>query len=153
MGRSKFVLCPAGAGPASFRIFETLSAGRVPVILSDLWVPPSGPAWKDCAVFVKERDVDKIGGILEKEEERFPRMARAAREEMERWFAPDVLFHRMTESIKEIMETRAAPESVLSRRFNARHLRLRARAAIGKLKSYPASLARARSGRLSWRSQ
>lgn len=41
--RSTFVLCPRGNGTASIRLFETLAAGRVPVILADSWVPPAAP--------------------------------------------------------------------------------------------------------------
>ena len=40
VGRSRFVLCPRGKGTSSFRIFEALSAGRVPVIIADEWMPP-----------------------------------------------------------------------------------------------------------------
>ena len=32
MFRSKFFLCPRGTGTSSIRLYETLSAGRVPVI-------------------------------------------------------------------------------------------------------------------------
>ena len=134
ISRSKFVICPRGAGPSSFRIFETMAAGRVPVILSDLWVPPRGPDWGKCALFIKEKDVGEIGAILEKHEASYAQMARAARGEWLNWFAPDALFHRMTESLKEIVETRRVPESVLCREVTARYLRLRARAAKGKLK-------------------
>jgi hypothetical protein len=135
IARSKFVLCPRGAGPSSFRIFETMAAGRVPAILSDAWVPPAGPDWENCAVFIPERNVDSIGPILEKHEEHFPRMAATARREWEQWFAPNVLFHRMTESLKEIVETRRVPESVLCREITARYVRLRLRAAKGQLKN------------------
>ena len=45
--RSKFVLCPRGGGPASFRLFETMASGRAPVILSDEWTPPAGPCWEN----------------------------------------------------------------------------------------------------------
>jgi hypothetical protein len=134
IARSKFVLCPRGAGPSSFRIFETMAAGRVPVIVSDPWVPPAGPDWENCAVFIPEKNVDRIDAILAAHEERFPRMAAAARLEWEQWFAPDALFHRMTEYLKDIVETRPAPESVLCRRLTARYLRLRARAAKGQLR-------------------
>lgn len=135
IARSKFVLCPRGAGPSSFRIFETMAAGRVPVILSDLWAPPAGPDWENCAVFVPEKDVNRLGAILEAHEERFPRMAVAARSEWEQWFAPDVLFHRMTEALKDIVETRGVAEGVLCRKVTARYLRLRARAAKSALKN------------------
>jgi hypothetical protein len=134
MARSKFVLCPVGAGPSSFRIFETMAAGRVPVIVSDLWVPPPGPDWQKCALFVPERDIDRLGAILEEAEDRFLSMAQAARREWQDWFAPDVLFHRMTEALHDIMQTRRSPESVLARKLSARYVRLRARAAKGNLK-------------------
>jgi hypothetical protein len=134
IARSKFVLCPRGAGPSSFRIFETMAAGRVPVILSDEWVPPAGPAWDQCAVFIPESQVDRIGEILESHEERFPAMGAAARREWEAWFAPDALFHRMTEALADIVGTRSAPESVLCRKVTARYLRMRLRAAKGQLR-------------------
>jgi Exostosin family len=134
IARSKFVLCPPGAGPASFRIFETMAAGRVPVILSDSWEAPQGPDWKNCALFINEKQVDGLAGILEKREEHFQEMALAARREWEQWFAPDVLFHRMTEGIGDIVKTRRVPEGVLSRKFDTRYLRLRVRAAKGNFK-------------------
>jgi hypothetical protein len=134
MARSKFVLCPRGAGPSSFRIFETMAAGRVPVILSDQWVPPAGPDWENCAVFTPEKQVEELGMVLETQEERFPRMAAAARREWEEWFAPEALFHRMTEALKDIVEKRRKPESALCRKVTARYLRLRARAAKGQLR-------------------
>ena len=134
IARSKFVLCPRGAGPSSFRVFETMAAGRVPVILSDEWVPPAGPDWANCAVFSPEKRVEEVGAILEKHEEHFPRMAAAARREWEEWFAPEALFHRMTEALKEIVETRGKPEGVLCRKVTARYLRLRARAMKGQLR-------------------
>ena len=52
--RSKFVLCPRGKGTSSWRLFETMKAGRVPVIISDQWVQPEGPAWIECSVRIRE---------------------------------------------------------------------------------------------------
>ncbi len=45
--RSKFVLCPRGHGPSSFRLYEALGAGRVPVVVSDDWLPPPGSTGAD----------------------------------------------------------------------------------------------------------
>jgi hypothetical protein len=135
IARSKFVLCPRGAGPSSFRIFETMAAGRVPVILSDPWVPPAGPDWNNCAIFIPENEVDQIGAILEKHEDRFPVMGPAARQEWEQWFAPDTLFHRMTEALKEIVDNRRTPESLLCRKITLRYLWLRGRALKARVKN------------------
>jgi len=134
IARSKFVLCPRGAGPSSFRIFETMAAGRVPVILSDEWVAPEGPAWDQCAVFIPENQIDHIGEILESHESRFPAMGVAARREWEAWFAPEALFHRMTEALADIVSKRRVPESVLCRKVTVRYVRMRLRAARGQLR-------------------
>ena len=46
LARTRFVLCPRGRGTSSLRLYETLAAGQVPVIISDQWVPPRGPDWE-----------------------------------------------------------------------------------------------------------
>jgi hypothetical protein len=136
IARSKFVLCPRGAGTSSFRVFETMAAGRVPVIVSDEWVPPAGPVWDECAVFIPEAQIDRVGAILESHEARFPAMAAAARRAWEDWFAQDALFHRMTEALADIIRTRTIPESVLCRKITARYVRMRLRAAKGQLRDW-----------------
>ena len=83
--RSKFVLCPVGSGASSFRLFETMAAGSVPVIVSDSWVPPLGPKWEDFSVIVPERKLRDIPAILEIRERDFTSMAKAARAAWEEW--------------------------------------------------------------------
>lgn len=55
--RSIFSLCPSGTGPNSIRLWESIGAGAIPVVLSDGWVPP-GPAdlWRAAAVFCDETE-------------------------------------------------------------------------------------------------
>jgi hypothetical protein len=125
--RSKFVLCPVGSGPSSFRLFETMAAGRVPVILSDEWVPPVGPVWEHCALTIPENQVHDVPAIIASHESRYPAMAQAARKAWADWFAPDVLFHRMIESCRDLIESRATAAAVLPKRVDLRYLRLRAR--------------------------
>ena len=96
---SKFVLCPRGLGTSSARLFETMQAGRVPVIISDQWVRPQGPAWDELAVFVPESQVDQIPRLLEEAEARWPAMARRARAAWEEFFAPDAVFHYFVEQL------------------------------------------------------
>lgn len=90
---SKFVLCPRGFGPSSIRIFETLKAGRVPVIISDEWVSPRGLPWSDFTVFIPESRVDEIPQILEEEESKWEVKSKLARRVWEENFAPDTLFN------------------------------------------------------------
>ena len=103
---SKFVLCPRGSGTSSFRLFETLAAGRVPVIISDDWLPIPGPDWRACAVRVPERNANAIPDMLESLESQWSVMAAAARHVWVDYFARDVIWHRMIESIVDIQQTR-----------------------------------------------
>ena len=96
---SKFVLCPKGIGTSSIRLFETLQAGRVPVIIADDWVAPMGPDWEQFAVFIREKDVYKIPEILELEEHHWNTKSRLARKAWEDFFAPDVMFSYMIDVI------------------------------------------------------
>lgn len=104
MGRSKFVLCPRGAGTSSLRIFESLACGRVPVIVSDDWVAPQGVDWEACSVRVPERDVQSIPARLEELEPAWPGLSTAARQAYRDWFADDVWFHRVVEHCRDLRE-------------------------------------------------
>ncbi len=65
LARSKFTLCPAGSATSSYRLFEALRAGSVPVIISDRLVLPEGPDWSRCSVRVAEADIASIPARLE----------------------------------------------------------------------------------------
>lgn len=108
--KSKFVLCPRGMGTSSFRLFEALALGRVPVIISDQWVEPAGPRWREFSLRVSERDLDRLPGIVESAEARWPAMAEAASRAFMEWFAPDILFHRMVEACFDIRRRNVLPE-------------------------------------------
>lgn len=113
--RSQFVLCPRGIGCASIRLFEVMRAGRVPVILSDAWVPPVGPAWDTFGVRTAERDWASLPSVLEAREPEAAAMGQRARHAWEEWFAPPVLFHRTVEQCLEMQRTRRLPEWVSAR--------------------------------------
>ncbi len=63
LSSSQFVLCPRGIGTSSIQLYETLEAGRVPVIISDQWVPPAETDWR-FAIQVEERRTSSIPGLL-----------------------------------------------------------------------------------------
>ena len=114
MARSKFVLCPRGAGASSYRLYETLAGGRVPVIISDEWVAPNGVDWQSCAVRVREGEVAGLPTRLASLEEAWPRMSAAAAAAYDGFFAPDVWFHRAVEHCRDLQ---AAGASGLSREW------------------------------------
>ena len=105
MKRSKFVLCPRGHGTSSFRIFETLRAGRVPVILSNEWVEPTGPDWAGCSLRVQENAVASLPHFLKQHEPKFEEMSVCASQTYAEWFAPNVIFHRTIEQCQELLPT------------------------------------------------
>ena len=85
---SLFVLCPGGLAASSFRIFEAMKAGRVPVVIADQWVEPIGPDWAACSLRVRERDIPGIPSLLSERAEAAYAMGRAARAAWEAWFSP-----------------------------------------------------------------
>lgn len=55
--RSKFSLCPSGAGPNTIRLWESIGLGAIPVILADTYLPPGDPLlWEEAVVFCKETE-------------------------------------------------------------------------------------------------
>ncbi|XVE59023.1 hypothetical protein DITRI_Ditri05aG0011300 [Diplodiscus trichospermus] len=65
--RSVFCLCPLGWAPWSPRLVESVALGCVPVIIADgIRLPfPSAVKWPEISLTVAERDVGKLGRILE----------------------------------------------------------------------------------------
>jgi len=66
---SRLTLCPASIpdGVIRYRLYEGLSAGRIPVLIGDGSVLPFGPTldeWKECVVWIRESAVDNTGAIL-----------------------------------------------------------------------------------------
>ncbi|MDX2194776.1 MAG: exostosin family protein [Cytophagales bacterium] len=65
MLNAKFILCPKGNGTASYRFFETLQAGRVPVLISDSYVLPAiDENWDDIIITIAENNIRNLEKIL-----------------------------------------------------------------------------------------
>ncbi len=110
IGASKFVLCPRGLSPSSVRLFDVMRMGRVPVILSDQWVEPSGPAWDQFSIRIGESELERILPILDEREGEAVAMGRRARAAWDDWFAERACFHRVVEWCLEIKTLRRLPE-------------------------------------------
>lgn len=108
--RSQFVLCPRGLGPSSWRLFEAMRVGCVPVIISDDWAPPQGVDWASCSVRVPEASIAGIPALLEQLEPKAEAMGRAARETYERHFSRDGAFPWLVSRCRAIL-SRAAQEA------------------------------------------
>jgi hypothetical protein len=102
LSRSAFVLCPAGHGTATYRIFEAMQLGRVPVLLSDDWVPPEGPDWSSFSLRVAERDATRVPRLLTSRAGDARAMGERARAAWEEWFAPEVQLRRVGDALERI---------------------------------------------------
>ncbi|KAB1226772.1 putative glucuronoxylan glucuronosyltransferase IRX7 [Morella rubra] len=67
IARSVFCLCPRGWAPWSPRLVESVALGCVPVVIADdIRLPfPTAVNWSEISVRVAEKDVEKLGEILE----------------------------------------------------------------------------------------
>lgn len=125
--RSKFILCPRGAGPNSIRLFEALKLGLAPVILSDAWIPCEGPRWEEFALFVAERDVDALPDLLARAEPGYRRRGGLARAAYEDYFAPAAYFNYLVAAAASARAARLVPERVFVSLWPVRRLLHRAR--------------------------
>jgi hypothetical protein len=118
--RSKFILCPRGFGASSIRIFEAISLGRVPVIISDAWQPPPGVPWQEFSVVIPECGVFNIPVVLEKLESKARSMGQLARQAFDAHFAPNVFLDRLlTTLVSKYANLSFTPEAIYWRAWHA----------------------------------
>ncbi len=106
---TKFVLCPRGTSPNSYRLYESMSVGRCPVIISDDWVQTEGPNWDACSVRIAEKDVNYLEDILLEREKDAHELGAKAKSEWHRFFSTEAknlaymrLLLNMHESLCEV---------------------------------------------------
>jgi len=99
MLESDYVLCVRGIGNFSYRLYETLSMGRIPIFVDTDCVLPLefDIAWRDYCVWVDELEVDRIADrVLEFHESRsapeFAEHQRACRQLWETRISPQGFF-------------------------------------------------------------
>lgn len=125
--RSRFVVCPRGAGTSSIRLFEVMQMGIAPIILSDRWIRPSGPQWDDFAIIVPENDIDQLESIAAAHEDRWDEMGRLARQNWTRWFSREKQFNYVVERIEVIQRQSKIDERLVQRLWLPTVAALRAR--------------------------
>ena len=96
---SDYVLAVRGEGNYSYRLYEALAAGRIPVYVDTKAVLPleSTVPWADLCVVVAHRDIRRLGAVVARAHEttdadRFVRRQAAARDAWERWLSMDGFF-------------------------------------------------------------
>lgn len=105
IGGASFVVCPAGFGPSSHRIFEAMRAGRVPVVIADEWVPPSGVDWDSCSIRLSESDVARLPSLLAEREKDAAQLGTAARAAWEEHFSPSAWLRTIVRTSAQLNDT------------------------------------------------
>lgn len=118
------------------RLFEAMQMGVAPVIISDGWILPNGPAWGEFAIVLPE-DTDELEALLIAREPYYEEMGRKARAAWERFFAVDSYFDYLVDQAIDIRRTQWGPERQYWRLRRAvvapSRLRLRARGIAARL--------------------
>ena len=114
-GRSKYALCPRGAGTSTMRIFEMMEAGIPPVIVADDWLPPAGPLWEGFALFVPEKEISSIYEKVKAHEGEYAIRGRLARQAWELYFSPQNYWTFILASVRRIQENQKHPESLYAK--------------------------------------
>ena len=129
MAKSKFVLCPRGIGPSTWRLFETMRIGRVPVIIADEWVEPKGMDWSAFSVRFREKDIDAIPAALEQLEDRAEQMGNAARDAWNNYFSEAGSFEWVADACERILSQahlfeRVARRSIIFKSLQPRYCKV-----------------------------
>lgn len=106
--QSDYCLVCRGGGNFSYRLFEVLSCGRIPLLINTDCVLPceDSVAWDQVAVVVEARDIDSIADILLQAHirmtpEEFRSRQRRARESWERWLCPTAFFAHVSRRLRD----------------------------------------------------
>jgi hypothetical protein len=129
--RSRFVLCPRGQGTSSIRLYETLAAGRVPVIIADDWVPPSGIDWPAVSIRWPEGVTTGLADHLRSRADEAAAMGRSGRRAYETVLAEEVAFDSLVQRLEPLVASGAAGR-FRRRLVDRRHLAVAWHAASGR---------------------
>lgn len=106
-----FSLAPAGHGPSSFRLYESMALGRAPVIIADSWISPKGINWNKCSLLVPERDILDLGNIINQEMHRCDQLGTKARREYIKNFSPASVMKYITWAIDDLHHRMPYPQN------------------------------------------
>ena len=110
MLKCKFALCPRGLGASSIRLFEAMSLGVAPIIISDAWVPPLGPKWEEFALSVREGALEQIEPLVIAHEHEWRERGLKAREAFETYFTTEGYVRYLVEAALDIQRHQLIPE-------------------------------------------
>jgi len=109
MMNSDYILCARGGGNFSYRLYETLCCGRIPVFIDTNCVLPyeSEINWHDYCVWIDEKQIDSIGKRVADFHNRltveaFTELQQKCRMLWEDWLSPEGFFGNFYRNFSEI---------------------------------------------------
>ncbi len=116
LASSHFVLCPRGAGTGSIRLFEVMSAGIAPVLISDDYLLPSGIDWDSFLLRVPEKDIARLPKLIEPHLASSAERGRLAQAAWLQHFAPEHEFNQIAAFCSRALQHGSPSESVFLRK-------------------------------------
>jgi hypothetical protein len=110
MSDSDYILCTRGFGNYSFRLYEALSCGRIPVFVdTDCLLPfPDNPLWRSATLWVDHADVGSAGERIVEHHRRispdtFIDRQHEARRFWDEWLSPLGFFRRFAATVATVL--------------------------------------------------
>ena len=100
---SKFVLCPRGYGASSFRLYEAMQLGVVPVYISDrFWLPFTHELnWNEFCVLITEHHIENLYEILESiDDETYQKMQNKIKEVYSNYFTMEGMCSKILQMLE-----------------------------------------------------
>jgi hypothetical protein len=102
LDHSVHALCPRGHGLTSFRLYEAMARGCLPVTIADGWVPPKGIAWDRFCTFVNQSDINTIPNFLSYSDSELSSRQEWLLKEFNSYLAPDVRMNYFLQQISSV---------------------------------------------------
>jgi len=106
LAQSSFFLCPRGAGTGSIRLFEVIQAGRIPVIISDAWIPQSNIPWHEFSITIPEKDIAKLDNIIRAHANRAETLTANVKKAWNEYFSLENDLKLLYDAVKNIQSNR-----------------------------------------------
>lgn len=119
LASSSYVLCPRGAGTGSIRLFEVMSAGVAPVLISDDYLLPAHVPWDTFLLRIPERDIARLPELIEPHLGEAAERGRLARQAWLDYFAPDKEFDAIVALASAALKHGPPDEAVFRKRQKA----------------------------------
>ncbi len=116
LAASHFVLCPRGAGTGSIRLFEVMSAGVAPVLISDNYLLPPNVDWSSFLLQVPEKDIARLPDLLKAELLTSSHRGNLARKAWQQHFSPEREWESIVDSCAAALHHGPPSETIFRRR-------------------------------------